>query len=292
MSVCLAVIDNDPLSLAALTSVLRQGLPGIQIVWTASSARQALELLGYDAGSVSVGPIPNGSASSQSSSGGKRSSSTVGVDRPQILLTDMSMPDMDGITLTRRIRSRDGRLTILAMTSFPLDEYAEDVAQAGAQGIVPKGRPGEILAAIRALSHRPTLGIMRIGGDNGSSDVRDDRAAVHRAGDDGPSDGRDDEHADPRLGSGLPDLVEFLSPSAAFEREASRRPSGIERFTPTERRIAQMCADGATTQEIADQLGVSAGTVTTHIQRMCAKTGARNRVRLVTIWLEQSRPRR
>lgn len=292
MSVRLAVIDNDPLSLAALTSVLRQGLPGIQIVWTASSARQALELLGYDAGSVAVGPIPNGSASFRSSSGGKRPSSTVGVERPEILLTDMSMPDMDGIALTRRIREHDGRIRILAMTSFPLDEYAEDVAQAGAQGIVPKGRPGEILAAIRTLAHKPTLGTVRIGGHDGSSDVRDDKAAVHRVGDDGLSDTRDDEHTGYRLGSVLPDLVEFLSPAAAYEREASRRPSGIERFTPTERRIAQMCADGATTQEIAGTLDVSAGTVTTHIQRMCAKTGARNRVRLVTIWLEQSRPRR
>lgn len=233
-SVRLAVIDNDPLSLAALMSVLRHGLPNIQIAWTALSAQQGLDFLGMNPKTISGSAI------------------SIGFDRPQILLIDMSMPDMDGITLTHCLRRHDGQLKILAMTSFPLAEYAADVAQAGAQGIVSKGRPGRIIEDIALLSHQSTLGMLSIDGQ----------------------------------------LLKFLPPNAAFGREMGRKPNGSERFTRTEKRIVRMCADGETTQEIADKLGVSTGTVTTHIQRMCTKIGARNRVQLVTLWLEQSRPRR
>ncbi|OZG68319.1 two-component response regulator [Bifidobacterium eulemuris] len=115
----LGIIDNDPMALAALSSYIRKRVP-VSSLWTASDSNGGLELhLRQNA---------------------------------DVLLVDMSMPDMDGPSLIRNIRQRDGKTVIIAMTSFPVSEYAQDAADAGAQAIASKRYPTHIIEVLRSAA--------------------------------------------------------------------------------------------------------------------------------------------
>lgn len=215
----LGVVDNDPMSLVALTTYIKRRMPDMQLVWTAQDADQTIDLL---LGSAKI---------------------------PDVLLVDMSMPDIDGLMLTRKIRERNGKITIVAMTSFPVEEYEEDAAKAGAQAIVSKRSPSEILSTLIEVSAR--------------------RAA------------------DSRMVEG-----NFVSPRLSHERILTTKPRGIMKLTALENSIVSLCKLGMTSAEIGQRLRMNPVTVNTHLKRACEKMGARNRVQLVAMWIEQSRPKR
>lgn len=123
--VSVGLVDNDPLTLAALSALLRRGLPEIKVVFAVHDPHQAV-----------------------------RSCQTADSRRiPDILLVDMSMSGLDGIALTRLVRERNTRMIIIAMTSFNLDEYSAAAAQAGAQAIVSKGNPAHLLSLLSQAAH-------------------------------------------------------------------------------------------------------------------------------------------
>lgn len=103
----LGVVDNDGFALCALKAYLDQTLDGITLAWMTEHANTAI-------------------------------ARCMTGERPDVLLVDMSMGDIDGVSVIRTIRERDRRTSLVAMTSFPLDEYAADAATAGAQAIVSK----------------------------------------------------------------------------------------------------------------------------------------------------------
>ncbi|MBT1173399.1 response regulator transcription factor [Bifidobacterium sp. MA2] len=228
--IALAIVDNDVLALSALADYLRTVLPNVDVLWSVESAAAALRRL--------------------------RSGRSDAI--PDVMLIDMSMPGMDGPALIRTIRERDGRMTLLAMTSFPLDMYARAAAEAGAQGIVAKRDPRGIAAAIRRIRAARGIGPRAsAGADTGRSPTTSSTVSVT-----------------------------FGSPKAAFERLAASGPQGLERLTDIENTIIGMCRRGMTSTEIGAELGMAAPTVDTHLKRACAKAGARNRVQLVAMWVE------
>jgi NarL family two-component system response regulator LiaR len=79
--------------------------------------------------------------------------------QPDVILMDLQMPEMDGITATRIIRKRYPRIQIVALTSFPDRDKVQDVLSAGAISYLLKNVSGEDLAeAIRdAYAGRATL---------------------------------------------------------------------------------------------------------------------------------------
>jgi len=73
--------------------------------------------------------------------------------RPDVVLMDIRMPNLDGIEATRRIAARDGSPRILILTTFDLDDYVYEALRAGASGFLLKNMAGEdIVAAVRQVA--------------------------------------------------------------------------------------------------------------------------------------------
>jgi DNA-binding NarL/FixJ family response regulator len=73
--------------------------------------------------------------------------------RPDVILMDIRMPELDGLEATRRILAGESGTRILVLTTFDLDEYVYDALRAGASGFVLKDDPPEqLLSAIHVVA--------------------------------------------------------------------------------------------------------------------------------------------
>jgi DNA-binding NarL/FixJ family response regulator len=164
--------------------------------------------------------------------------------RPDVVLMDIRMPGMDGIEATRQILATGGRSRILVLTTFDLDEYAYAALRAGASGFLLKdAHPEELLAGIRAVA----------GGD----------AVIA-----------------PALTRRLLDTYAQRLPAGASSPQKKTDPRWRS-LTDREQEILVAIGNGWTNGEIAERLVLSESTVKTHVGRVLAKLGARDRVQAV-----------
>ncbi|MET7364081.1 response regulator transcription factor [Streptomyces sp. NPDC005562] len=167
--------------------------------------------------------------------------------RPDVALMDIRMPGLDGIEATRRIVASGARTRVLILTTFDLDEYAYAGLRAGASGFLIKDAlPEDLLSGIRAVASGDAIVAPSL-----TRRLLDAYADQLPAPGTAPADPADD----PRLSS----------------------------LTHREREILTVIGRGWTNAEIADRLHLAESTVKTHVGRILAKTGARDRVQAVIL---------
>ncbi|MFI6403675.1 response regulator [Streptomyces sp. NPDC050548] len=170
--------------------------------------------------------------------------------RPDVILMDVRMPGMDGIEATRRVVAAGDRSRILILTTFDLDEYAHEALRAGASGFLLKdAHPEELLAGIRAVA-------------SGDAVIA---PALTR-----------------RLLDAYAQHLPKHSPESPTAAPATDDPR-IRSLTEREREILLAIGQGWTNGEIAERLFVSESTVKTHVGRVLAKVGARDRIQAVIL---------
>jgi DNA-binding NarL/FixJ family response regulator len=164
-----------------------------------------------------------------------------GRTRPDIILMDIRMPGIDGITATRRITADPdlAATRIIVLTTFEHDQYVFDALRHGASGFLLKDTtPTDLLRAIRTVAD---------GGALMSPSVT--RTLVR----------------------------EFVT----MTPRASTPHPRLHTLTDREREVVVLAAQGLANGGIAEQLRISVATARTHVSRAMVKLGARDRAQLV-----------
>ncbi|WP_129971014.1 response regulator [Bifidobacterium pseudolongum] len=175
---------------------------------------------------------------------------------PDIMLMDVRMPGMDGITATEHITRMDngGRpIRVIILTTFDLDEYVMAAIHAGASGFLLKDtEPETLLRSIRTVYQ-------------GNAIIA-------------PT-------ATKRLIEKMLEPNFHMTPAAPAPSTDYTDPE-LETLTDREREVLVEIAHGLSNQEIADKLFISLPTVKTHVAHILQKINARDRVQAVVFAYE------
>lgn len=157
---------------------------------------------------------------------------------PDVVLMDIRMPGMDGLTATRLLTADDPAPRVLVLTTFDQDAYVHDALRAGASGFLLKdAQPEELLNGIRIVASGEGM-------------------------------------LAPTVTRRLIDAFASATPPAGPGPEAAV----LESLTAREREVLSLVAAGLANAEIADSLGVTTGTVKSHVNALLGKLGLRDRV--------------
>jgi DNA-binding NarL/FixJ family response regulator len=174
---------------------------------------------------------------------GAHAVAAVAEHRPDVVLMDIRMPGLDGITATARLRAETAPPRVVVLTTFHIGDEVIRALRAGADGFLLKDSPpDEILQAIRVVA----------AGDAMLSPSVTKTVLAH------------------------------VGDAQAAERLtiAQQRLAGL---TEREREVAIAVASGASNAEIGTQLYMSEATVKAHVSRLLAKLAASNRVQIAIV---------
>jgi DNA-binding NarL/FixJ family response regulator len=166
--------------------------------------------------------------------------------RPDVVLMDVRMPEVDGIEATRRLLADGGAdPKVVMLTTFDMDEYVYDALRAGASGFLLKDVPPEqLVAGIRAVA---------------AGDALLAPSVTRRV------------------------IEEFVRrPPSSMQT----LPPELAELTARELEVLKLIARGLSNAEIAKELFVSETTVKTHVAHVLMKLGVRDRVQAVVLAYE------
>ena len=158
---------------------------------------------------------------------------------PHVVLMDVRMPDLDGISATRELLAEFPEVRVVILTTFEQDDYIFGALAAGASGfLLKRTAPEELVSAIHTIA----------AGDSLLSPSVTNRVIERMAQQPGPDASRD---------------------------------ARLAELTSREREVLELVARGLSNGEIAATLVIEESTVKTHMKRLLAKLGARDRVQAV-----------
>ncbi|MFF3290611.1 response regulator [Streptomyces sp. NPDC003023] len=163
--------------------------------------------------------------------------------RPDLVLMDIQMPRLDGVSATRQVVA-EGLADVLVLTTFDLDEYVFGALRAGAAGFLLKNtEAADLLRAVRTVA----------GGEGLIA------PAVTR-----------------RL------IAEFAAPGHSRPVDGPD-PAVLEVLTRREREVLSCLGEGLSNAEVAQRLSMAEATVKTHVSRLLGKLELRSRVQAAVL---------
>ena len=184
--------------------------------------------------------------------------------RPDVVLMDLSMPEVDGLTATRRITTDPelAEVRVVVLTTFDDDEHVFGALRAGASGFLVKDvEPEELLQGVRVVARGDALL---------APSVTRSLIEAFTSGNASP---------------GAPSARPASRGRGSLPRPALSCP-GLASLTEREREVVGLVAAGLSNDEIAAELVVSPLTAKTHVSRAMIKLGARDRAQLVVLAYE------
>ncbi len=174
---------------------------------------------------------------------GARAAAAVRAHRPDVVLMDIRMPEMDGIAATAALRRLDAPPHVIVLTTFQADEQVISALRAGADGFLLKDTPpAEIMNAVRLVAAGEAMLSPSV-----------TRTLLSHLDDTGVSDRR---------------------------RSATQR---LATLTDREREVAVAVGSGASNAEVASSLYMSEATVKAHVSRLLSKLDVANRVHIAIV---------
>ena len=187
---------------------------------------------------------------------GEQALALVAEQQPDVILLDLHMPVLDGIGATRRLVAQHPGVAIVVLTTYVDDSSVLEALQAGARSYLTKDADRtDIARALQAAAGGLTVFDPRV------------HATLLAAA-----------SAPPASGAAASGPAASAAAAPGAGDRPGRTPVMPDGLTQREAEILGLIAQGLTNTEIAERLFLSNHTVKTHINRIFAKTGSRDRV--------------